>query len=87
MGVLTWRLLSAADLPMLARWLQERGAIRWWNHEYTLEAVKRDFGGSVRGDEPGQDLVISLDDHLIGRRFNARRSATTRKTSPNLKRP
>ncbi len=66
MGVLTWRLLAAADLPMLAGWLQEPAVIRWWNHEYTLEAVERDFGASVRGDEPGQDLVVSLDDHPIG---------------------
>ncbi len=66
MGVLTWRLLATADLPMLARWLQEPAVIRWWNHEYTLEAVERDFGASVRGDEPGQDLVVSLDDNPIG---------------------
>lgn len=65
-GVLTWRLLAAADLPMLARWLQEPTVTRWWNHEYTLEAVERDFGASVRRDEPGQDLVVSLDDHPIG---------------------
>lgn len=66
MGTLTWRPLAAADLPMLAGWLQEPTVIRWWNHENTLEAVERDFGPSVRGDEPGQDLVVSLDDHPIG---------------------
>ena len=65
-GALTWRSLTAADLPMLADWLREPEVARWWNHEHTAEAVDRDFGPSVRGEEPGEDLVVSLDGRPIG---------------------
>lgn len=65
-GVLTWRPLAAADLPLLAEWLQEPQVVRWWNHEYTAEAIERDFGPSVRGEEPGEDLVVSLDGRPFG---------------------
>src|SRR5215469_8046300 len=50
-GFLSWRRLIAGDLPMLAEWLREPQVARWWNHETTLEAVKRDFGASTRGEE------------------------------------
>jgi len=40
--------------------------LRWWNHELSLEAVARDFGASVRGKEPGEDLVVLLDDAPVG---------------------
>jgi aminoglycoside 6'-N-acetyltransferase len=65
-GALTWRPLTVDDLPLLAEWLREPQVARWWNHEHTLEAVERDFGPSVRGEEPGEDLVVSLDEHPIG---------------------
>jgi aminoglycoside 6'-N-acetyltransferase len=65
-GTLTWRPLSADDLPMLAEWLREPQVARWWNHEHTMAAVERDFGASVRGEEPGEDLVVSLDGRPIG---------------------
>lgn len=65
-GALTWRPLIATDLPLLARWLRDPQVARWWNHENTEEAVERDFGASVRGEEPGEDLVVSLDGHPVG---------------------
>lgn len=65
-GVLTWRPLEVADLSMLGDWLREPRVARWWNHETTAEAIERDFGPSVRGEEPGEDLVVSLDGHPVG---------------------
>lgn len=65
-GDLTWRPLAGGDLPPLAEWLREPGVARWWNHEHSTEAVQRDFGASVRGEEPGEDLVVSLDGRPIG---------------------
>jgi aminoglycoside 6'-N-acetyltransferase len=65
-GNLTWRPLTAADLPMLAGWLAEPGVARWWNHESSPAAVERDFGPSVRGEEPGEDLVVLVDDRPVG---------------------
>ncbi len=63
---LTWRPLAAADLPLLGDWLRDGQVSRWWNHETTAQAVERDFGPSVRGEEPGEDLVVSLGGRPIG---------------------
>ncbi len=65
-GVLSFRPLIADDLPRLAEWLREPRVARWWNHESTPKAVERDFGPGVRGEEPGENLVVSLDDRPIG---------------------
>jgi aminoglycoside 6'-N-acetyltransferase len=65
-GALEWRRLAADDLPLLARWLADPGVARWWNHDSSPEGVERDFGPSVRGDEPGEDLVVSLDGRAVG---------------------
>jgi aminoglycoside 6'-N-acetyltransferase len=65
-GSLSWRPLREADLPLLAEWLREPQVLRWWNHEYSPDAVARDFGASVRGEEAGEDLVVLLDEQPIG---------------------
>ncbi len=44
----------------------EPQVVRWWNHDTTDDAVERDFGPSVRGEEPGEDLIVSLDGCPIG---------------------
>jgi len=58
--------LAAQDLPLLTGWLREPAVVRWWNHETSAEAVERDFGASVRGEEAGEDLVVSLDGRPVG---------------------
>ena len=63
---LTWRPLAAHDLPMLAEWLAEPGVARWWHHEFSPAAVERDFGPGVRGEEPGEDLVVLVDGRPVG---------------------
>lgn len=63
---LSWRRLTAEDLPLLATWLQEPQVLRWWNHDTSAEAVERDFGPSVRGKEPGEDLLVLLDGRPVG---------------------
>lgn len=65
-GALHWRPLVADDLPLLARWLADPVVARWWNHDSSPEGVQRDFGASVRGQEPGEDLVVSLDGRPVG---------------------
>jgi aminoglycoside 6'-N-acetyltransferase len=65
-GELDWRPLVRDDLPLLGRWLSEPGVARWWNHETSPEAVERDFGPSVRGEEPGEDLVLLLAGRPVG---------------------
>ena len=66
MGVVTFRRLTRADFPVLASWLAEPHVARWWNHEFTEDAVERDFGTAVDGDEPGEDHVVLLDERPIG---------------------
>ena len=63
---LTWRALTAADLPLLGAWLRDGQVSRWWNHKTTTQDIERDFGPSVRGEEPGEDLVVSLGGRPIG---------------------
>ena len=65
-GELDWRPLVRDDLPLLGRWLAEPGVARWWNSETSPEAVERDFGPSVRGEEPGEDLVLLLAGRPVG---------------------
>jgi aminoglycoside 6'-N-acetyltransferase len=62
----TWRRLAAADFPLLCGWLAQPHVHRWWNHEFTLAAVERDFGPCMRGEEPGEDLLIFADAEPIG---------------------
>ena len=63
---ITFRPLTEADFPLLRRWLAEPHVARWWHHDTTEEAVRRDFGPSVRGEEPGEDLIALLDGQPFG---------------------
>src|SRR6266571_2302703 len=62
----TWRHLTPADFPLIARWLAQPHVHRWWNHEFTPEAVERDFGPTARGAEPAEDLLVFADGEPIG---------------------
>ncbi|PRY35576.1 GNAT family N-acetyltransferase [Umezawaea tangerina] len=64
--MITWRRLAETDFPLLRRWLLEPHVARWWNHETTPEAVARDFGPTARGEEPAEDLLVSLDGTPVG---------------------
>lgn len=63
---LGFRRLVRADFSLLARWLAEPHVARWWNHEFTPEAVERDFGPAVDGDEPSEDYVVLLGGRPVG---------------------
>jgi len=65
-SALSWRPLASDDLPVLCEWLREPQVARWWNHDATAAVVDRDFGPSVRGEEPGEDLVALLDGRPVG---------------------
>jgi len=39
------------DLPLLGRWLAEPLVARWWHHESSTEALERDFGPSLDGED------------------------------------
>jgi aminoglycoside 6'-N-acetyltransferase len=61
-----FRRLTRADFPLLAGWLAEPAVARWWNHEWTPEALERDFGPSVDGAEPGQDWLALVGGRPVG---------------------
>jgi len=63
---MTWRHVTPDDFPLLARWLAEPRVARWWNHETSAEAVERDFGPTVRREEPNEDLLAVLDGEPLG---------------------
>jgi aminoglycoside 6'-N-acetyltransferase len=63
---IAFRPLEQRDLAMLAGWLAQPHVARWWHHETTPEALERDFGRSVRGEEPGEDLVVHVDGVPVG---------------------
>jgi aminoglycoside 6'-N-acetyltransferase len=58
--LISFRRVGTDDFPLLATWLSHPHVSRWWNHEFTPEAVLRDFGPSARGEEPNEDL-LALD--------------------------
>ncbi|MFF4427767.1 GNAT family N-acetyltransferase [Streptomyces sp. NPDC001513] len=64
--MITWRRLAEPDFPRLGQWLAQPHVARWWNHETSPEAVERDFGPAVRGEEPAEDLLVLLDGEPIG---------------------
>lgn len=57
-----FRRVDLDDFALLATWLSHPHVQRWWCHEFTPEAVERDFGPSARGEEPNQDLLALLSD-------------------------
>ncbi len=64
--MITWRRVTEADFPTLAGWLANPHVARWWNHEFTLDAVRRDFGPVARGEEPAEDFLALSDGDPVG---------------------
>lgn len=65
-GDITWRPVTPDDFLLLGVWLAQPYVARWWNHETSPEAVERDFGPTVRGEEPNEDLLVLLDGRPFG---------------------
>ncbi len=55
-----------SDFALLADWLAQPHVARWWNHEFTPDAVERDFGPTVDGVEPSQDHLALFDGEPFG---------------------
>lgn len=66
MGVVTFRRVTRADFPLLADWLAQPHVARWWNHDFSLQGVERDFGPAADGNEPSEDHLALLDGEPIG---------------------
>jgi aminoglycoside 6'-N-acetyltransferase len=46
------RRVTREDFPLLSRWLAEPLVARWWDDDPSPEAVERQYGPSVDGDDP-----------------------------------
>ncbi|MEJ2869212.1 GNAT family N-acetyltransferase [Actinomycetospora sp. OC33-EN08] len=62
----TFRHVTADDFALIGRWLAEPHVERWWAHEWSPEAIERDFGPTLRGEEPAEDLIASAYGRPIG---------------------
>jgi aminoglycoside 6'-N-acetyltransferase len=57
-----FRPMSAADLPMVRRWLETADVVRWWGVPVEQYAL---VGGDL--DHPDMDqFIVALDDHPFG---------------------
>jgi hypothetical protein len=56
--VFTFRRLSRDDFALRAEWMAAPHVHEWWDHEYTPDALERDFGPAIDGDEPAEDHVV-----------------------------
>ncbi|WP_285592433.1 GNAT family N-acetyltransferase [Actinomycetospora sp. NBRC 106378] len=63
---ITFRRVARDDFPLIGRWLAEPHVARWWAHDPSPAAVERDFGRTLRGEEPAEDLVADLDGRPLG---------------------
>ena len=61
-----FRRVERADFPLLARWLATPPVRRWWCHEWSPEAVERDFGPTADGLEPNEDWLALVDGEPVG---------------------
>ena len=64
--LLTFRRLTRDDFALLGSWLAAPHVREWWNHDPSLDAVERDFGGAIDGAESGEDWIAELDGRPIG---------------------
>ena len=60
-----FRRLVDDDLPLLHRWLNEPGVVRWWEgDDVSLEAVVRDYGST--STDPTEHWMVSLEGRDVG---------------------
>ncbi len=55
------RPVTRDDFELLATWLAAPHVWRWWHQEFSPEALERDFGPGLRGEEPGENLIAEID--------------------------
>lgn len=62
----SFRRTSRADFALLVGWLTDPDVHRWWHHETSPEALERDFGPVIDGEEPAEDFIALVDGGPIG---------------------
>lgn len=57
---MTTRLITAADLPLVSRWLAEPHVAQWWQDPSDLPSVRQAYLPSITGDDPTEVFVIEV---------------------------
>jgi aminoglycoside 6'-N-acetyltransferase len=65
-GAWDFRRLTRDDFPLLSEWLSQPEVERWWMHEWSEEALERDFGPSIDGSEPNEDWIALHHGYPVG---------------------
>ena len=60
------RPMSAADLPLMCRWLGEAHVHRWWHDSSDPAAVSAEYLPCIEGVEPSYPLIAELPDRPVG---------------------
>lgn len=64
-GDVRFRQLVDADLPLLHRWLNDPGVVRWWEgDDVSWDAVERDHG--VANPDPVEHWLAVVEDQPVG---------------------
>jgi aminoglycoside 6'-N-acetyltransferase len=63
---LTFRALTRADFAQLSEWLAEPEVKRWWNDDYTLPGIEKQFGPTIDGTDPTQVFVVLAGTEPVG---------------------
>lgn len=58
---ISWRAVTTEDFPLLQDWLARPHVHRFWYHDFSPEGVEKSFGPGTRGEEAGEDLIVSVD--------------------------
>ncbi|MGJ0119372.1 GNAT family N-acetyltransferase [Williamsia sp. MIQD14] len=62
----TFRPVTRADFPLVARWLATPDVARWWNQDHDPASLEKQFGPVIDGETPAEDLVVEGDGEPIG---------------------
>lgn len=62
----TFRPLTRLELPLLSRWLADERVHRWWFHDSAVDAVEREFGPGLDGEEPVEYRLALLGGRPVG---------------------
>ncbi len=61
----TFRRLTDDDLPLLHRWLNEQGVVRWWEgDDVSWEGIVRNYGSA--NEDPGEHWLALVEDEPVG---------------------
>jgi aminoglycoside 6'-N-acetyltransferase len=66
MSMISFRLLSRDDLPLVATWLAQPHVARWWREDADLAAVTERYLPCLDGRDPTELFVIEVDGSAVG---------------------